>query len=75
MKFTFSVLLASILFQRCNHKVNKDLLRAEKIFKVLTLPEYSYVLKSYINVYSQRALTPAGKNLLALMDLCGAHVE
>lgn len=73
-KATKVALLTAILFQRCHHAVNRDLRRAEKIFKIIALPEYNYVLKSYVDVYAKRARTPAGKNLMALIDLCGVHL-
>lgn len=68
-------LLAAILFQKCNHRIDKDIERAEKILQVLTMPDYRYVLQSYIDVYAKRFRTKAGKNLMILLDLCGVHLS
>jgi hypothetical protein len=69
-----ATLLAAILFQKCTQTID-NLQEAEKILKILTLPDFSYLLKSYFNVYWQRTKTPQGKAFLALLDACGIALE
>lgn len=63
-------ILASVLFQTCDYTSNKGLDRAEKIFPILTLPDYRYVLDSYTSVYckTSQPLTLAGENLKQLLN-------
>lgn len=72
-KATKAALLAALLFQRCNSHVPKDLERAEKILSVLTIPEYDYVLKSYLKSYTKDKNNSFGKNLLELIEFCNVH--
>lgn len=62
-------ILAAILFQACDYNKTKDIERVEKILPILRLPEFEYILKSYLNVYTGQNSTPQGKNLLQLLDL------
>lgn len=61
-------ILASVLFQSCDYGVSHHMERAEKILKILTLPEYSYVLDSYLQAYCVKRLTPRGNNLLKILE-------
>ena len=65
-----ATLLAAILFQDCTQRIH-DLQDAENILKILTLPEFNYLIKSYLNVYWKYNKTPHGKNFIALLDACG----
>ncbi len=69
-KATKASLLAAILFQRFTQNL-QDLKQAEAILRILSLPDYSYLLKSYLEIYWQRHKTPRGKNLITLLDSCG----
>ncbi len=60
-------LLAAVLFQTCRHQVPKDLPWAYRIFSILTIPDFQYILASYLSTYKN---TDAGRNLLELVDLC-----
>ncbi len=60
--------LGAVLFQACDYGVEHHLKRAEKILKILTLPDYAYVLESYLDIYCTRRLTDRGNNLLKLLD-------
>ncbi len=64
-------MLGGILFQTCDDRRFRDIERAEKILKILTLPDYYYVLKSYLDIYCIKRLTRRGNNLLKLLDDCG----
>lgn len=70
-KASFAAVLGTILFQACDHDNRQDLIRAEKILKILTLPEYDYILRSYLDIYCVKRLTRRGNNLLKILDDCG----
>lgn len=66
-----AALLGAILFQSCTFGVDKHIQRAEKILKILMQPEYHYVLRSYLDAYCIRRLTPRGNNLLKFLEDAG----
>lgn len=70
-KASFAAMLGAVLFQVCNEQNSQDLARAEKILSILTLPDYYYILQSYLEIYCVRRLTRKGNNLLKLLDNCG----
>lgn len=65
-KASKAAVLAAVLFQTCHYAAPEDIDRANKILKVLAVPEYGHVLKSYLEVYGN---TKAGQNLRELIDL------
>lgn len=73
-KATKATLLAAILFQKSTQNL-RDLKQAEAILRILSLPDYSYLLKSYLKIYWQRHKTPQGKDLITLLDSCGVNLE
>lgn len=72
-KASFASMLAAVLFQACNYNNPHHVERAEKILTILTLPEYYYILQSYLQAYCVRRLTRRGNNLLKLLDDCGVN--
>jgi hypothetical protein len=70
-----AALLAAILFQTCKYGNVQDRERAEKIFAILKIPEYQYILQSYIKVFSQDLKNELLKNLYNLMDDFGVRVD
>jgi len=66
-------MLGGVLFQACNYGITQHVNRAEKILSILTLPDYYYVLKSYLEEYCIKRLTKKGNNLLKLLDDCGVN--
>ncbi len=70
-KASLAAILAGVLFQACNHSFSLHVERAEKILNILTLPDYYYILKSYLEEYCIKRLTKKGNNLLKLLDDCG----
>lgn len=72
-KASLAAMLAAVLFQACDYANAHDVKRAEKILAVLTLPEYYYILQSYLDIYCVKRLTPRGNNLLKLLDDCGVN--
>lgn len=71
---TKATILAAILFQKAPYNLN-DLKQAEAILKILTLPDYKYLLKSYLKVYWQLTKTSQGKDFKNLLDVCGVSQE
>ncbi|WP_115709973.1 Dot/Icm T4SS effector AnkH/LegA3 [Legionella sainthelensi] len=72
-KASLAAMLGGVLFQACDYGKKHDLEMAEKILKVLTLPEYEYILKSYLEEYCIKRLTKRGNNLLKILDDCGIN--
>lgn len=70
-KASIVAMLGGLLFQACNYGIREHVQRAEKILNILTLNDYYYVLKSYLDEYCIRRLTRRGNNLLKLLDDCG----
>jgi hypothetical protein len=60
-------ILAAILFQCCN---NVDMLnreRAEMLVRILSSPEYDYILQNYIKAYSYEDQGEEGRNFLTML--------
>ncbi|KTC65455.1 Ankyrin repeat protein (plasmid) [Legionella adelaidensis] len=72
-KASYAAMLGGVLFQACDATVPLDLQRAEKILTILTLPEYNYILQSYLDTYCIKRLTRRGNNLLKILDDCGVN--
>lgn len=72
-KASFAAILGGVLFQSLNYENKRHLEMADKILKVLTLPEYEYILKSYLEEYCVKRLTKKGNNLLKILDDCGIN--
>ena len=72
-KASIVAMLGAVLFQACDHGIVLHLERAEKILSIMTLPDYYYVLKSYLDEYCIKRLTRKGNNLLKLLDDCGVN--
>lgn len=67
-------ILAAVLFQHCDYRRAEDMVWAERILKVLTEPDYIYILYSYIKTYCTKRLTIQGNNLLHVLDDCGIEI-
>ena len=72
-KASFAAMLAGVLFQGCDDNNAHHVERAEKILAILTLPDYYYILQSYLDAYCIKRLTRKGNNLLKLLDDCGVN--
>lgn len=72
-KASIVAMLGAVLFQACDHGIKHHVERAEKILSLMVLPEYYYVLKSYLDEYCIKRLTRKGNNLLKLLDDCGVN--
>lgn len=72
-KASIASMLGAVLFQSCDYANAHHVLRAEKILTILTLPDYYYILKSYLEIYCTQRLTRKGNNLLKLLDDCGIN--
>lgn len=78
-KASKAALLAAILFQSCDYRDKKDQKKANKILSILSIPEYDYILKSYVDVFSRRPIAPDVKdklqNLLDFLDDYKTHFK
>lgn len=63
-----AALLGAVLFQACKYPMPKDLERAEKIITILNIPEYRYILESYLKIFYQQQRTPMGDNLVKFLE-------
>lgn len=72
-KASIVAMLGGVLFQACHYGNQHHVDRAEKILSVLTIPDYYYVLKSYLDEYCVNRLTKKGNNLLKILDDCGVN--
>jgi len=72
-KASYASMLAAVLFQTCDHENSQHMHRAEKILTILMIPEYHYILQSYLEIYCIKQLTRKGNNLLKLLDDCGIN--
>jgi hypothetical protein len=63
--------LGAVLFQACDYGIKPHMVRAEKILKILMLPEFHYVLQSYLSVFCVKKLTMRGNNLLKILEDAG----
>jgi hypothetical protein len=70
---SLAAILAAVLFQSCDATVPHELERAEKILTVVGLPDYRYILDSYLEEYCLKRLTRRGNNLLKLLDDAGIN--
>jgi hypothetical protein len=69
-----AALLGAILFQGCDYSNPLDQEKANKILKILLLPEYNYVLKSYIKVFKKDKDNPYLKSLYDFIDDYGGNI-
>jgi hypothetical protein len=69
-----AALLAAILFQYCRYDNPKDYSKAKRILSILKLPEYDYILKSYIQVFSQDRQNQNLKDLYQFFNLFGVKL-
>ncbi len=72
-KASLAAMLGGVLFQACDYRNKADVDRAEKILNILTLDNYYYILKSYLQEYCVKRLTKRGNNLLKILDDCGVN--
>jgi hypothetical protein len=68
-------MLAAVVFQSLDDDNTLDLKRAETVMPIITIPEYRYVLDSYLEIYCRKKLTIHGNNLLKLLEDCGINAN
>lgn len=66
-----AALLGAVFFQALDPTNDRDIARAKKIIPILTMKEFRYVLRSYINVYIRAKKTHEGERLELLLQSCG----
>jgi hypothetical protein len=70
-----AALLGAILFQSCDFNDPKDRQKAERIISILTLPDYLYILKSYLTVFSQDKSNQRYQSLVGFLDDIGVKLQ
>ena len=69
-------LLTDILFQTCREVTRHDIERTEKMLPLLLHPDYSYILRTYIEIYIDGAnKDERGPALHHLLDICGVNMQ
>lgn len=64
-------LLGAVFFQACDYRNARDMKRALKIIEILKLPEYRFVLSSYVKVFMQSGKGGArGRLFHRLLEAC-----
>ena len=74
-KASKAAIMGSILFQRCSYGIKRELDRARKILAVLTLKEFKYILKSYIDVYCTVQAGAIGEKFSKLLANCKFNIK
>ena len=64
-----------MLIKRCRASHKNEIERAKKILSILTLPEYNYILKTYIKVYYTRMAGKLGEDFLGVLRACGLDMN
>jgi hypothetical protein len=59
-----AALLAAIMFQACDYNSKNDREKVRSMLQIITMPEYKYIVESYIEVFSER-----GKKSVRLQNL------
>lgn len=70
-KASIAATLAAVLFQKCRFNSPEDFSKINKIVAALSVREYKYILESYRKIYAEEFKTPAGRNLLEILDIAG----
>lgn len=73
-KASRTALLAAVLFQSCDYNDIKDKQKVARMIPILTLPEYQYVLQSYLQVFAVDKLNPRVKSLFNFLDNFGIKI-
>lgn len=66
-------ILGAVLLQRCRSNHPKEVLRAKEILRILTQPDYNFILKEYIKVYCTKAAGDIGRDFTELLRMCGVN--
>ena len=67
--------LGALFVQALDPSKPEDIKRAKKLLPFLKMPQYVYVLRSYINVYIKSNKTREGERLNTLLGLCGQRYQ
>ena len=68
---TIAMLLGAVLFQACRYENPQEVKIALKLIPILMVPEYQYILNSYLEIYWYKNKTQAGHNLMQLLNVAG----
>ncbi len=67
--------LAALFYQNCETFLHRELQNANKIASFLMLPDYQYIIKSYVQAYGFKTGDPKNKAFMDLMDICGVQLK
>ncbi len=68
---SMATILMAVLYQNAEYFLDYDMARATRIFEIFNLPEYQYILKSYIESYGLKRKDQQSMAFMELVDLCG----
>lgn len=74
-KASIATILAALIYQNCEAFLHHDLDQANKIIPLLIIPEYQYILKSYVQAYGLQPKDAKSKAFMDLLDICGAQLD
>jgi hypothetical protein len=72
-KASIATIIAAILLQRCRVEYPREVARAKKILSILTIPEYNFILKGYINIYCTKAAGKMGEDFTKMLRTVGLN--
>lgn len=72
-KLSKAMTIGTVLIQRCRVKFKKHIERAKKILNILMLPNFQFILRNYISIYSKESSGVAGRNVMSLLEQCGLN--
>ncbi len=72
---SIATILGAILLQRCRPTEPKEVARAKKILAILTLPDFNFILRNYINIYCTKAAGTLGQDFTRLLNMIGLNFE
>lgn len=70
-----AALMAAVMFQACDYNNAKDRYKVRRMLPLLSLPEFSYILQSYFEVFGKEHKNPRLKNLYNFLDDFGVLRE
>jgi FOG: Ankyrin repeat len=70
-----AIILGGILVQRCDPKLQSNIMRAKKILSILTQHEYSFILNNYCKVFCGPKAGKTGERIKKLFKACGFNID
>jgi hypothetical protein len=67
--------LGSVLLQQSHYENFQNVERVNKMLKEITIPQFHYIMASYLKAYCYPKMTPGGRNLINLLESCGVDPD